>query len=183
MIIRYFLPGKRDLAPSREEADGGRKGRQIPGSQNRTEDETFMRLALKEADRAFLEGEVPVGAVLVKEGAVLGRGRNRPIALVDPTAHAEILALREGGTRERNYRLPGSTLYATVEPCAMCAGALIQARITRLVYGTEDPKGGAVRSLFRLLDDERLNHSISVVSGVLGEECGELLRRFFKEKR
>ncbi len=142
-----------------------------------------MRLALEEAGRALLEGEVPVGAVLVEGGEVLGRGRNRPIALADPTAHAEILALREGGIRARNYRLPGSTLYATVEPCAMCAGALIQARVSRLVYGADDPKGGAVRTLFRLLEDERMNHRVEVISGVLGGECGELLRRFFKEKR
>jgi tRNA(adenine34) deaminase len=151
--------------------------------QGNAEDEAFMRLALEEAGRALLEGEVPVGAVLVKRGEVLGRGRNRPIAFADPTAHAEILALREGGNRERNYRLPGSTLYATVEPCAMCAGALIQARVSRLVYGADDAKAGAVRSLFRLLEEERLNHRVEVIPGVLAQECGDLLRRFFKEKR
>jgi tRNA(adenine34) deaminase len=142
-----------------------------------------MRLALEEAARAFLEGEVPVGAVLVREGKVFGRGRNRPISLADPTAHAEIQALREAAAAAGNYRLPGSTLYATVEPCAMCAGAMLQARVSRLVYGAEDPKGGAVRSLFRLLDDDRLNHRVVVISGILAEECSVLLKRFFKEKR
>jgi len=154
-----------------------------PDPEYRAEDEVFMRLALEEAVRAFQEGEVPVGAVLVDAGEILGRGRNRPIALADPTAHAEIQALREGAARGGNYRLPGSTLYVTIEPCTMCAGAVIQARVSRLVYGAEDPKGGAVRSLFRLLEDDRLNHRVEVASGVLGEECGALLRRFFKERR
>lgn len=147
------------------------------------EDELFMRLALEEAGRALLEGEVPVGAVLVSGGEISGRGRNRPVVLSDPTAHAEILALRNGAAAAGNYRLPESTLYVTIEPCAMCAGALLQARVSRLVYGAEDPKAGAVRSLFRLLEDDRLNHRIEVVPGVLAEECGELLRRFFREKR
>jgi tRNA(adenine34) deaminase len=142
-----------------------------------------MRIALEEAQRAGEEGEVPIGAVLVSEGEVIGRGRNRPIALSDPTAHAEIQALREGGRRLGNYRLPGSTLYVTLEPCIMCAGAILQARIGRLVFGNEDPKGGAVSSLYSLLEDSRLNHRVEVISGVLQAECRELLRRFFRERR
>jgi tRNA(adenine34) deaminase len=147
------------------------------------EDEWFMRIALEEARRAGEEGEVPVGAVLVSAGEVIGRGRNRPIALGDPTAHAEMLAIREGAAKARNYRLPDSTLYATLEPCAMCAGALLQARVRRLVYGAEDAKAGAVKSLYGLLADDRLNHRVEVTSGVLEEECREILRRFFQERR
>ncbi len=142
-----------------------------------------MRLALEEASRAFGEGEVPVGAVLVLAGKVIARGRNRSLALADPTAHAEILALREGAAQVRNYRLPGSTLYVTIEPCAMCAGALIQARTQRLVFGSEDSKAGVVRSLYRLLEDERLNHRVEITTGVLLDDCREILRRFFQERR
>ncbi len=147
------------------------------------DDELFMGMALEQARRALEEGEVPVGAVLVADGQVIGRGRNRPIALSDPTAHAEIQALREGAAKTGNYRLPGSTLYVTVEPCLMCAGALLQARIRRLVFGAWDPKGGAVRSLYSLLEDDRLNHRIEVRAGVRQEECGEILRQFFQERR
>ena len=142
-----------------------------------------MRIALEEARRAGEEGEVPIGAVLVSEGKVIGRGRNRPIALSDPTAHAEIQALRDGGLRAGNYRLPGSTLYVTLEPCIMCAGAILQARVGRLIFGIEDPKGGAVSSLYSLLEDSRLNHRVEVTVGVLQEECRDLLRRFFRERR
>jgi len=142
-----------------------------------------MRIALEEARRAGEEGEVPIGAVLVSEGKVIGRGRNRPIALSDPTAHAEIQALRDGGLRAGNYRLPGSTLYVTLEPCIMCAGAILQARVGRLIFGIEDPKGGAVFSLYSLLEDSRLNHRVEVTSGVLQDECRELLHRFFQERR
>ena len=148
-----------------------------------SEDEQFMCMALEEAKRAGEEGEVPVGAVLVSGGQVIARGRNRPIAMSDPTAHAEVLALREAATRAGNYRLPGCTLYVTIEPCAMCAGALLQARVGRLVFGAEDPKAGAVRSLYTLLEDERLNHRVKVTAGVLPEECREALHRFFREKR
>ncbi len=142
-----------------------------------------MNMALEEAKRAGEEGEVPVGAVLVSGGQVISRSRNRPVALSDPTAHAEILALREGAAKVRNYRLPDSTLYVTIEPCAMCAGAMVQARVGRLVYGVKDPKGGAVRSLYFLLEDERLNHRVEVTPGVLLEECREILRQFFLKKR
>jgi tRNA(adenine34) deaminase len=148
-----------------------------------SEDEQFMRMALEEAKRAGEEGEVPVGAVLVSGGRVIARGRNRPIAMSDPTAHAEILALREAATQMGNYRLPGCTLYVTVEPCAMCAGAVLQARVGRLVFGAEDPKAGAVRSLYTLLEDRRLNHGVEVTSDILAQECGEVLRRFFRERR
>jgi len=148
-----------------------------------SEDAQFMRIALEEAGMAGKEGEVPIGAVLVLGGEVIGRGRNRPIALADPSAHAEILALREGAARAKNYRLPGSTLYVTLEPCIMCAGAILQARVGRLVFGAEDPKGGAASSLFSLLEDPRLNHRVEVTSGVLREECRELLQRFFQERR
>jgi tRNA(adenine34) deaminase len=142
-----------------------------------------MRIALEEASKAGEEGEVPIGAVLVSRGEVIGKGRNRPIALCDPSAHAEILALREGAKGVKNYRLPESTLYVTLEPCVMCAGAVLQARIGRLVFGAEDPKGGAVSSLYALLEDGRPNHRVEVTSGVLREECRELLRRFFRERR
>jgi tRNA(adenine34) deaminase len=142
-----------------------------------------MRIALEEASKGGEEGEVPIGAVLVSAGEVVGKGRNRPIALCDPSAHAEILALREGAAGAKNYRLPDSTLYVTLEPCIMCAGAVLQARVRRLVFGAEDPKGGAVSSLYSLLEDGRLNHRVEVTSGVLREECRELLRRFFRERR
>ncbi|HSR13332.1 MAG TPA: tRNA adenosine(34) deaminase TadA [Thermodesulfobacteriota bacterium] len=121
--------------------------------------------------------------VLVSEGEVIGTGRNRPISLSDPTAHAEILALRAGAEKRRNYRLAESTLYVTLEPCIMCAGAVLQARVRRLVFGAEDPKGGAVSSLYSLLGDPRLNHQVEVVSGVLADESREMLRRFFQERR
>ena len=142
-----------------------------------------MVMALEEAKRAGEEGEVPVGAVLVSGGRVIARGRNRPIAMSDPTAHAEILVLRGAATQVGNYRLPGCTLYVTVEPCIMCAGALLQARIGRLVFGAEDPKAGAARSLYTLLEDKRLNHRVEVTSGVLRQECREVLRGFFRERR
>ena len=142
-----------------------------------------MRIALEEAGKAGEEGEVPIGAVLVSEGEVIGKGRNRPIALCDPSAHAEILALREGAAGVKNYRLPDSTLYVTLEPCIMCTGAVLQTRVRRLVFGAEDPKGGAVSSLYALLEDGRLNHRVEVTSGVLREECREFLQRFFRERR
>lgn len=148
------------------------------------EDERLMRLALREAARAGRAGEVPVGAVLVDaDGAVIARGRNRPVAANDPTAHAEIVALRRAARRLGNYRLPGTTLYVTVEPCAMCAGALVHARVARVVYGAPDPKGGAARTLYRILDDPRLNHRAEVVGGVLAEECAAALREFFRARR
>ncbi len=142
-----------------------------------------MGLALEEARRAAAAGEVPVGAVVVLGGQVIGRGHNAPIALGDPTAHAEVVALREAARKHGNYRLPGAVLYCTVEPCPMCCGAALQARIARLVYGAADPKAGAARSLYRLLEDPRLNHRATVTGGVRGGECGALLEGFFESKR
>ena len=146
-------------------------------------DEAFMTEALAEARLAFQEGEVPVGAVVVLSGGIIGRGHNQPIGQSDPTAHAEILALREAARKIGNYRLAGATLYVTVEPCVMCCGALVAARIERVVFGAPDPKAGAAVSLYRLLDDPRLNHQVVVTGGVLAEECGALLQQFFKKKR
>ncbi|MBI2528577.1 MAG: nucleoside deaminase [Candidatus Rokubacteria bacterium] len=142
-----------------------------------------MGLALEEARQAGAAREVPVGAVVVLDGRVIGRGRNRPIATSDPTAHAELLALRAAGRALGNYRLPGATLYATVEPCPMCCGAALLARLGRVVYGAPDPKAGAVRSLYRLLDDGRMNHEVAVTGAVRSEECGGLLREFFQARR
>jgi tRNA(adenine34) deaminase len=146
------------------------------------EHERFMRLALEQAMLAEAQGEVPVGAVVVQAGAVVGRGRNQPIAACDPTAHAEIVALREAAREASNYRLTGATLYATVEPCLMCVGAIVHARIASVVFGALDPKAGAVCSL---LDPSRLplNHRFGVVDGVLGEECRSLLQAFFRSRR
>ena len=147
-------------------------------------DERFMDLALEEARRGAAEGEVPVGAVVVMmDGEVVGRAHNQPIALADPAAHAEVLALREAGRKRGNYRLAGATLYATVEPCLMCCGAALHARVARVVYGAGDPKAGAVASLYRLLDDRRLNHRAAAVGGVLADESAALLRRFFERRR
>jgi tRNA(adenine34) deaminase len=147
-------------------------------------DIAFMRLALEEAEAARREGEVPAGALVVCEGQVLGCGHNRSIAGHDPTGHAEIVALREAAARLRNHRLPPAcTLYATIEPCAMCAGAIVQARVARVVYGCEDPKAGALRSLYRIADDPRLNHRAEIIGGVLAEECAEQVRSFFQQKR
>jgi len=146
-------------------------------------DEEFMRLALAEAEKALLAGEVPVGAVIVRGGEVVASAHNGPVGLKDPSAHAEILALRRAAAAEGNYRLAGTTLYVTIEPCLMCAGALIHARVSRLVFGASDPKGGAVVSLYGVLQDARLNHRVDVTGGVLREACSEILSRFFREKR
>jgi tRNA(adenine34) deaminase len=146
-------------------------------------DEAFMRLALAEARQAEALGEVPLGAIVVLGEQIIGRGCNRSIADHDPTAHAEIVALRHAAAGLANYRLTGATLYVTLEPCAMCAGAVVLARVARLVYGCEDPKAGAVRSLYRLADDPRLNHRIEITAGILADECSSLLRSFFQGKR
>ena len=147
------------------------------------DDEHWMGLALEEAARAAQVGEVPVGAVVVLDGRLLGSGHNAPIKDCDPTAHAEIVALRAAAREAGNYRLIGATLYATIEPCAMCCGAVLHARIERLVYGADDAKAGAVRSVHRLLDNERLNHQIAVTAGVRATECGARLSDFFRAKR
>jgi len=142
-----------------------------------------MREALTLASEAAGNGEVPVGAVVVKDGEVIGRGANRPISAADPTAHAEIVALREAATRLGNYRLTGCELYVTLEPCAMCVGAMLHARLARVVFGARDPKTGACGSVVDLPAVEALNHHARFEGGVLAEECGALLRRFFAERR
>ena len=147
------------------------------------DDEKFMREALLLARMAEEAGEVPVGAVLVKDGALLGSGWNQPIGAQDPTAHAEVMALRAAAKRVGNYRLTGTTLYVTLEPCAMCTGALVHARVARLVYGTADPKSGAAGSVFDLARSDKLNHRMEVVGGALSEDCGGLLKDFFSRRR
>ena len=142
-----------------------------------------MRMALDLAREAEAAGEVPVGAVIVMAGEVIGRGRNSPIERSDPTAHAEILALREACAATGNYRLEGATLYTTLEPCVMCAGALVAARIATVFFGARDLRFGGVRSKFRLADAEVLNHRLAIAEGVLGAECAELMLRFFAERR
>lgn len=142
-----------------------------------------MRMALDLAREAEAAGEVPVGAVAVLDQRVIGRGRNSPISRNDPTAHAEMLALREASAAIGNYRLEGVTLYCTLEPCAMCAGALVTARVSRLVFGARDLRFGAVRSKFRLADSDVLNHRLEIVEGALGAECAELMQRFFARRR
>ncbi|KKN95406.1 hypothetical protein LCGC14_0179330 [marine sediment metagenome] len=143
----------------------------------------FMRLALAEAEQAALLGEVPVGAVLVQEGRVVGRGFNQPIRSHDPSAHAEMVALRQAALGQRNYRLPESTLYVTLEPCTMCAGLLVHSRVKRLVFGASEPKAGAVISRAQVLTQPWMNHRIEVEGGVLAEECAAVLSAFFKARR
>ena len=146
-------------------------------------DDYWMRRALDLAERARSEGEVPVGAVLVMEDECIGEGWNRPISAHDPTAHAEIGALRAGAAHMGNYRLPGATLYVTLEPCAMCAGAIILARLKRLVYAAADPKTGAAGSVFNILQSSQLNHRVELASGILEQEAAMLLQAFFRERR
>ena len=146
-------------------------------------DEQYMRLALAEARAALDHGDVPVGAVIVRDGIVIARAHNQRELLKDPTAHAEMIALTQASSALGAWRLTACAAYVTVEPCVMCAGALVQARVARLVYGADDPKAGACLSLYRIPEDERLNHRIPVVSGVLAAECAELLREFFQTRR
>jgi tRNA(adenine34) deaminase len=146
-------------------------------------DELLMRAALKQGVEARERGEVPVGAIVALDGAILGRGFNQPIGTHDPTAHAEIVALREAGKRAGNYRLTGATLYVTIEPCQMCVGAMIHARIARLVYGAREPKAGAIESAIRAHEHPWLNHRMETAGGVLEDECRALIRSFFEEKR
>jgi tRNA(adenine34) deaminase len=147
-------------------------------------DEHFMEQTLAEARKAREAGEVPVGALVVsKDGKIIGRGYNRPISAHDPTSHAEIIAMREAAHHLTNYRLTGTTLYCTLEPCVMCAGAIVHARIARLVFGAHDPKAGAAGSIYNVVSDSRLNHQPEVVSGVREAECRQLLQEFFEWKR
>jgi len=152
-------------------------------SRNMSTDIGFMEQALDEARASAAAGEVPVGAILVHEGKIIARSGNRTIRDCDPTAHSEMVVLREASRVLGNYRLAGTTLYVTVEPCNMCAGAMIQARVPRLVYGCDDPKGGAVRSCFEVLTHPRLNHQVEVTAGVLANECAAILQSFFAARR
>lgn len=146
-------------------------------------DQQYMRMAIEQAQLAAQSGEVPVGAVLVKDGQVISKAFNKPIANHDPSAHAEMLALREAALAEENYRIAGSTLYVTLEPCAMCSGAMLHARIDRVVYGASDPKTGAAGSVLDIFASKQINHQTSVEGGIMSEECGQLLRDFFKGRR
>jgi tRNA(adenine34) deaminase len=146
-------------------------------------DEDFMQLALAEAQRAWDLGEVPVGAVVVKDGEVISVGHNHPIGKHDPTAHAEIMALRAAAKKLGNYRLPGCELYVTLEPCAMCSGAMMHARLARVVYGASDPKTGVCGSVLNLYEQEKLNHHTMLTGGVLADQCGNLLKDFFAHRR
>jgi tRNA(adenine34) deaminase len=147
------------------------------------EDSTWMQLALEQAKLAAAAGEVPVGAVVVKDGEIVGQGQNRNLRDHDATAHAEIVALRQAGAKLGNHRLPGCVIYATIEPCAMCAGAMVHARLARLVYGAPDPKAGAAGSVLEVLNHPRLNHQVQVTAGVLQEPCSEILKDFFQSRR
>lgn len=150
---------------------------------NSADDSTWMEFALAQARSAAQSDEVPVGAVIVKDGQILGQGQNRNLRDHDPTAHAEIVALRQAATRLGNHRLAGCVMYATIEPCAMCAGAMVHARLARLVYGASDPKAGAAGSVLLVLNHPRLNHQMNVTGGVLADRCSEILQEFFKRKR
>lgn len=147
------------------------------------DDQHAMRLALREAQQAADEGEVPVGAIIVREGAIVAAAHNQREALRDPTAHAEMVAITQAAESLGGWRLEGCTLYVTLEPCPMCAGGIIQARIPRVVYGAADPKAGAAESLYTILTDERLNHRCEVTRGVLADECGQILKAFFADRR
>jgi tRNA(adenine34) deaminase len=146
-------------------------------------DISFMESALKEARAAAAAGEIPIGSLVVHEGIIVARSGNRTIRDCDPTAHAEIIVIREAARLLRNYRMAGTTLYVTLEPCSMCAGAIIQARIPRLVYGADDPKGGAVRSCFEILTNATLNHQVEVIPGILAADCASILQSFFAARR
>jgi tRNA(adenine34) deaminase len=148
-----------------------------------TPDEKWMQRAIDLARQAGAEGEVPVGAIVVLDGSVIGEGWNRPIAARDPTAHAEVQALRAAAAQCRNYRIPGATLYVTLEPCVMCVGAVLHARLGQVVFGAYDPKTGAAGSVINIFSSDKLNHHTSVTGGVLQEQCADLLTRFFKDRR
>ena len=146
-------------------------------------DRQFMQQALEQAQLAALAGEVPVGAVIVRDGKIISKAFNKPITNHDPSAHAEMLALRQAALSEENYRLPGATLYVTLEPCTMCAGAMLHARVDRIVYGAADPKTGAAGSVLDVFSSKQINHQTTIEGGMMGEECGQLLRDFFKGRR
>jgi tRNA(adenine34) deaminase len=154
-----------------------------PADMQPGEDAAWMELALEQAQLAALAGEVPVGALVIRQGEIIGQGHNRNLLDNDPTAHAEIVALRQAAARVGNHRLIGCTMVATIEPCSMCAGALIHARIARLVYGATDPKAGAAGSTVQVINHPSLNHRMEVTAGVLAEKCSEILQQFFRQKR
>jgi tRNA(adenine34) deaminase len=157
--------------------------REEEGSAASPSDEFFMQFALSEAVAAGNAGEVPIGAIVVKDGQIIGRGHNRPIGLCDPTAHAEIVAIREAAKTVGNYRLTGATLYVTIEPCAMCAGALVNARFGRVVFGAHDTRAGAIESVFAVCSSGSLNHKVEATSGVCAEEARALMKGFFRARR
>jgi len=146
-------------------------------------DRQYMQQAIEQAMLAASAGEVPVGAVLVRDGKVISKGFNQPISNSDPSAHAEMLALRGAAQSESNYRLPGTTLYVTLEPCTICAGAMLHARVDRVVFGASDPKTGAAGSVLNVFSEKQINHQTQVEGGIMSEECGQILRQFFKERR
>jgi tRNA(adenine34) deaminase len=146
-------------------------------------DRQYMQQAIEQAMLAASAGEVPVGAVLVRDDQVIAKGFNQPISNSDPSAHAELLVLRGAAQAEANYRLPGTTLYVTLEPCTMCAGAILHARVDRVVFGTSDPKTGAAGSVLNVFSEKQINHQTQVEGGIMSEECGQILRQFFKERR
>ena len=150
---------------------------------NSKEDQLYMKIAIEQAQIAEENGDVPIGVVIVYENQIIGKAYNQREQLQDPTAHAEIIALTQAAAFIESWRLHGCTMYVTLEPCPMCAGALVLARIDRLIYGCDDPKTGAVKSLYNIVTDERLNHTINVTSGVLAEECSSLLQHFFRRRR
>jgi tRNA(Arg) A34 adenosine deaminase TadA len=152
-------------------------------TENKESDERYMKMALEQAERACQKGEIPVGAILLKGDQVLAMDHNRCIELSDPTAHAEILVLRKGGEILRNYRLNDTVMYVTVEPCPMCVSAMVHSRISRLVFGTAEPKFGAVESRYKFFNDNGLNHKVKVDRGILEKDCAEILKVFFKERR
>jgi tRNA(adenine34) deaminase len=147
------------------------------------EDADYMQIALEESQKAFEKGEVPIGAIIVLAGEVIAKAHNMKELWYDPTAHAEIVAIRQACVRLKRWRLSGTTIYVTMEPCPMCAGAIVQSRIDRLVYGVKDPKAGAVDSLFNITQNDALNHQLRVTSGMLAEECGDIVKRFFQGRR
>ena len=177
------MSGPLRLGHPTEERSKQLKYTDISGPDDAKSDELFMEEALRAAQRAFEAGEVPVGAVVGCDGKIIGRGGNRNLGDSDPSAHAEIVALREAGAANGNHRLEGCELFATIEPCAMCAGALVHARLKRLVYGADDPKAGAIRSVMQVLNHPSLNHRMEVTAGVLGGRCAELLQSFFRSRR
>jgi len=146
--------------------------------------QTYMKIALGEAEKAYEKGEIPIGAMIItNDGRILGKSHNETITRNDPTAHAEILALRQAAETVNNYRLIETKMYVTIEPCLMCAGALIHARVEEIIFGAFDPKWGALKSLYQVGEDDRLNHQIKVTSGILESDCGEIIQRFFEERR